>query len=53
VSETWSGPETDIDDGFDPFGQENCQEILRIPATVADGVKFHWDLATALFDDIL
>ena len=46
-------PETDIDDGYDPFGQENFQVILRVPATVPDCVKFHWDLVTALFYDIL
>ena len=34
-------PETDIDDGFDPFGQENFQEILRVPAAVPDGIKSH------------
>ena len=46
-------PETDINDGFDPLAQEDSEEIHRVPAAVPVGVTFYWDLATALFDDIL
>ena len=33
--------QADINDGFDPFGQENFEEILRVPASVPNDGEFH------------
>jgi len=46
-------PETDINDGLDAFRQKYLQKIVWVPAAVANGVKFHSDLAIILFYSFL